>query len=296
MKGAAAFIIALCALCATGVLPVSAQGRSAGNSETEIIVRRADMPVNAGFKERIYIDGKLKLTLTNGGEGRIIVSNGRHTIHADLYTLTTDKLEFTADSKGRTFLISPYSVHDFAIEQVDGDGASVRIAENTPRVPAQPAARTQPAERAPSRTRERSTARPSRRSSAVNAKGIEGSLARAAEKIIETVPPKSRMAIVYVTAADPEVAEFIAGELEFIMIEEGLILIDRSQLDRIRQEQKFQFSGEVDDAHAISIGKIAGANVILTGAVTGTGDLRRLRLRALDTQTAQVLVAASERY
>ncbi|MDR1142743.1 MAG: CsgG/HfaB family protein, partial [Spirochaetaceae bacterium] len=279
---------------------------SAGNSETEIIVQRADMPVNAGFKERIYIDGKLKLTLTNGGQGKIIVPNGRHTIHADLYTLTTDKLEFTAESKSMTILITPYSVHDFAIEQVDGNGTSVRIAESTPRVPARPAdppapaARTQPAERAPARTRERSTARSSRRSSSsrssVNAKGIEGSLARAAEKIIETVPPKSRMAIVYVTAADPDVAEFIAGELEFIMVEEGLTLIDRSQLDKIRQEQKFQFSGEVDDAHAISIGKIAGADVIFTGAVTGTGDLRRLRIRALSTQTAQVMVAASERY
>jgi hypothetical protein len=301
MKGMTAFVIAV--LCITGVLPVFAQGRnsgrSAGNNESEIIVQRADMPVNAGFKERIYIDGKLKLTLTNGGQGKIIVPNGRHTIHADLYTLTTDKLEFTVDSNSVTFLITPYSIHDFAIEQVDGGEASVRIAENTPRTPAQPAERTpaQPAartqERTPSRSSRQST---SSRSSASSEKGIEGSLARAADKIIGIVPPKSRMAIVYVTAADPEVAEFIAGELEFIMVEEGLILIDRSQLDKIRQEQNFQFSGEVDDAHAVSIGKIAGADVILTGAVTGTGDLRRLRIRALSTQTAQVMVAASERF
>jgi hypothetical protein len=55
-------------------------------------------------------------------------------------------------------------------------------------------------------------------------------------------------------------------------------------------------SGEVDDAKAVSVGKIAGADIIITGAVTGTGDLRRLRLRALDTQTGQVLTAASEKY
>ena len=40
----------------------------------------------------------------------------------------------------------------------------------------------------------------------------------------------------------------------------------------------------------------AGADVVLTGAVTGTGDTRRLRLRALNTQTAQVIAAASERF
>ena len=74
------------------------------------------------------------------------------------------------------------------------------------------------------------------------------------------------------------------------------MIIDRSQLDRIRREQLFQLSGEVDDTQAISIGRIAGANVIITGAVTGAGELRRLRLRLLDTQTGQVLAAASERY
>ncbi|MDR2445546.1 MAG: CsgG/HfaB family protein, partial [Spirochaetaceae bacterium] len=70
-------------------------------------------------------------------------------------------------------------------------------------------------------------------------------------------------------AKDSEVSEFIAGELEFIMVENGYTLIDRSELDRIRKEQALQMSGEVDDNLAVSIGKIAGANVIITGAVTG---------------------------
>jgi 2-phosphoglycerate kinase len=133
-------------------------------------------------------------------------------------------------------------------------------------------------------------------SAVINDNSIEGSLARAAGKIMEKVSPNSTMAIVYVTAPDPEIAEFIASELEFIMVEQGLTLIDRSQLDTIRQEQNFQLSDEVDDRQAVSIGKIAGANVILTGAVTGTGQIRRLRLRALDTQSARVLAATSERY
>jgi hypothetical protein len=113
---------------------------------------------------------------------------------------------------------------------------------------------------------------------------------------MEKIPARAKIAIVYVTSSDEEVTEFIAGELEFIMVEEGMTLIDRSQLDRIRKEQNLQMSGEVDDDQAVSIGKIAGASIIITGAVTGSGNLRRLRLRALDTQTAQVLSAASERY
>jgi curli biogenesis system outer membrane secretion channel CsgG len=79
------------------------------------------------------------------------------------------------------------------------------------------------------------------------------------------------------------------------MVNEGFIIIDRSQLDRIRLEQNFQLSGVVDDETAVSIGKVVGANIIITGSVTGTDSTRRLRLRALNTQTAQVMAVASER-
>jgi hypothetical protein len=85
------------------------------------------------------------------------------------------------------------------------------------------------------------------------------------------------------------------GELEFIWVNKGYFITDRSQLDRLRREQNFQMSGEVDDATAVSIGKFAGADIIVTGRVDGEGNLRRLRLRALNTQTAQVVGVASER-
>ena len=51
----------------------------------------------------------------------------------------------------------------------------------------------------------------------------------------------------------------------------------------------------VDDRTAASIGNFAGANIVITGRVDGEGNLRRLRLRALDTTNAQVVGTASER-
>jgi hypothetical protein len=85
-------------------------------------------------------------------------------------------------------------------------------------------------------------------------------------------------------------------ELEYHLVENDHVVIDRSQLDQIRKEQNLQISGEIDDNHAVSIGKIAGADIIITGAVTGRGDLRRLRVRAMNTQDAQVLISASEKF
>jgi len=125
--------------------------------------------------------------------------------------------------------------------------------------------------------------------------GIEGALERAARDALRNAPQHSRIAIVYVTAPDSGTTDFITGELEFIWVNAGFRLIDRRQLDIIREEQHFHLTGEVDDHTAVSIGRIAGANIIVTGGVDGEGNLRRLRLRVIDTETAQVIGVASER-
>jgi hypothetical protein len=128
------------------------------------------------------------------------------------------------------------------------------------------------------------------------ATGVEGALARAADDTLKNIPQRSKIAIVYITAQDRSMTEYITGELEYICVKAGYTIIDRSQLDRIRREQNFQMSGEIDDETAVSIGKFIGANIIVTGRVDGENNLRRLRLRALDTQTAEVIGVASERF
>ncbi|MDR1180172.1 MAG: CsgG/HfaB family protein, partial [Spirochaetales bacterium] len=120
-------------------------------------------------------------------------------------------------------------------------------------------------------------------------------LEKAAEQILKNIPAQAKIAIVYITTQDVSTTEYIVGELEYMWVNQGYFITDRSQLDRLRREQNFQMSGEVDDATAVSIGKFAGANIIVTGSVDGEGDLRRLRLRVLDTQTARVVGAVSEK-
>jgi curli biogenesis system outer membrane secretion channel CsgG len=124
---------------------------------------------------------------------------------------------------------------------------------------------------------------------------LEKALTNASKQALSNVPAKSKIAIVYITAKDGNYAQFIANELEFIWVNDGFFITDRSQLEKLRQEQNFQMSGEVDDDTAVSIGKFAGADVIVTGSIDGDGNLRRLRLRVLNTQTAQVMGAASEK-
>ncbi|GHV69732.1 hypothetical protein AGMMS49928_13370 [Spirochaetia bacterium] len=239
---------------------------SKGWCDVEITIQRASSNVNSGFRERIFVDGKEVLVLANGASGKIRVADGNHTIHAELSTLKTDRLSFSARGGTLNFVVTAHSVKNFVIEKTGGDTTTPQAA-----APSRPAALPNPG-------------------------GVEGSLLAAADKIIEKFRTREKVAIVNVASRDREVGEFVANELEYILVEEGIVVIDRSQLDFLREEQNLQMSGEIDDNTAVSIGKLAGASIIITGAVTGTGDLRRLRLRALDTQTAQVMAVASERF
>jgi hypothetical protein len=125
---------------------------------------------------------------------------------------------------------------------------------------------------------------------------IYSAVVRSAETLMNTLKRDANIAIINVSSTDPEMAEFAAGELEVILVRNRFMVVDRSALDRIRQEQNFQLSGDVDDSSAVSIGKFVGARIVIVGSISGTGALRRLRFRALDTQSAQVVAATSEQF
>jgi len=125
---------------------------------------------------------------------------------------------------------------------------------------------------------------------------IENALENASKKIMTSLQKGKNIAISNISVEDKNQSEFIANELEFILVEAGFSLVDRSQLDVIRKEQNFQLSGEVDDNQIVSIGRFAGANYIITGSISGLETARRLRLRLLDIETSRVLAVASERF
>jgi hypothetical protein len=127
------------------------------------------------------------------------------------------------------------------------------------------------------------------------ASGVEGALERAADDVSKDFSPRSRIAIVQITAADRSTRDYIIGELEYILQQQGYYIVDRAQLDRIFEEQRFGTTSDVDDNTAARMGHLAGASIVITGRVDGEGNLRRLRLRALNTETAQVIGTASER-
>jgi hypothetical protein len=127
--------------------------------------------------------------------------------------------------------------------------------------------------------------------------GVEGAVARSSIVFVGELPKNSTLAVISISSTDANLATFAIDELEYqLVIAKQFIMVDRKTLDAIRVEQKFQISGEVSDQSAISIGNMLGANIVITGSISGIGNTQRLTLKALDVKTAQIITMTRESF
>jgi len=126
---------------------------------------------------------------------------------------------------------------------------------------------------------------------------IEGAVIRAANVLVQNLPANATVAVLSIATNDPDTAEFVIEEFAFLLVDSRKFkVVDRKSLDAVRSEARFQISGDVDDNSAVSIGKMLGASIVITGSVGGSGSTRRLRAKALNVQTAEIVTMASEAF
>ena len=141
------------------------------------------------------------------------------------------------------------------------------------------------------------TASPQRRQPQVSGTGIEGAVARASVLFIGELKKDSTIAVINIYSNNSELAIFAIDELEYQLVTaKQFTIVDRKTLDTVRSEQNFQVSGEVSDKSAVTIGNMLGANIVITGNITGSGNTQRLTLKALDVKTAQIVSMSRESF
>jgi type II secretory pathway component GspD/PulD (secretin) len=91
-------------------------------------------------------------------------------------------------------------------------------------------------------------------------------------------------------------ADYAAEDLEYNLVKSGFRLVDRQQIEKIRSEQSFQMSGNVDDNSAVNIGKMTGANAVVTISVHYSDGAGRLVLKALDVEKAEIIAMARQEF
>jgi TolB-like protein len=91
-----------------------------------------------------------------------------------------------------------------------------------------------------------------------------------------------------------ELGRFVAEELssDLMVAAKGFDIVDRNHLKSILTENKLSMSGLVDPNTIKKLGKIAGADTLVTGSLTPFGDSVRISCKAIDTSTAKVIGVA----
>ena len=111
----------------------------------------------------------------------------------------------------------------------------------------------------------------------------------ASDYLNDNLPGRSTIVILNIESDSTSLSDYIIEELIANAVNDRVFtVVDRQQLDAIRAEQNFQFSGEVDDNLALEIGRFFGAQTIVSGSLRPLGVRYRLTIRALGVQTAQV--------
>ena len=121
------------------------------------------------------------------------------------------------------------------------------------------------------------------------------------EKSFTTLEPRlaagNRIALLPLNAEDKDNGGYAYDTMTVKFTNSGKYdMVERARIDQIIQEQNFQLSGMVSDETAVSIGKFLGAQVIIIGDISGTGNTRRLVFRALDVETGKIAGISSERF
>jgi hypothetical protein len=121
---------------------------------------------------------------------------------------------------------------------------------------------------------------------------LDAAVREAAAQMEAKIPSKTMVALVSVASPSTAFSTQVLTRLESAIVSSGkLVVVDRANLDKVREEQGFQLSGEVDDESAKSIGKLLGAGAIVTGSLADLGDVYSLMLKAINIETATVAVS-----
>ena len=72
-----------------------------------------------------------------------------------------------------------------------------------------------------------------------------------------------------------------------------IILVERTQIDRLAEEFDFSASGYVSDHSAIALGGMLGASAVVLGTLIKVGRKIEVHMKTVDTRTGAVLTSGS---
>jgi hypothetical protein len=111
------------------------------------------------------------------------------------------------------------------------------------------------------------------------------------KKIESSLDANTRIAVIDCASRSEKISAYILDATVASFVESGkCVVLEREQIDLVKKELDFQLSGDVSDESAQSIGKMLGAEVIVTIKLD---DASILRVKAIAVETARILALSS---
>jgi hypothetical protein len=247
-------------------LTVSAGGKK-NTKDSEIVVQRVDN--NSLIRLRIYIDGKIAGTLKVGETTVYRVKNGPHTIRAafeDYQARSTEVTRFNAVNSRLLFTVTDESIVAVAQEILYDESLS----------PADMAAES---------------------SSILGASNLDTAVRNAFDLATKSIKKKVKVAVVNIDADNKSEGDYVLEELTYLSVHspKKFTVIDRRTIDAFRASNGVGVPSYNNDYILMLVGKLLGADIVISGRLDGQGELRRLRVKALDVKSGMLIGNASER-
>ena len=109
-------------------------------------------------------------------------------------------------------------------------------------------------------------------------------------RAVEEVMPQGAMVAVLNFASTSEVfSDYVIEELTGELVTgQRVTIVDRRNLMLITQEMNLHLSGDISDESAQAVGRMLGAQSIVSGTLTNMGTFHRFRIRVISVETAAI--------
>ncbi len=120
---------------------------------------------------------------------------------------------------------------------------------------------------------------------------LDQAIARSVSSLSETLKKDTIVAVLHCQAPTSRLADYVLTESVFALVNQRkFTVVERKDIDLVREELDFQLSGDVSDESAQSIGQMLGAEVIVSCSID---DRDILRMKAIEVSTARLLAVSS---
>jgi tetratricopeptide (TPR) repeat protein len=115
---------------------------------------------------------------------------------------------------------------------------------------------------------------------------LEEAIEQAAREIAGGLPSGTRVAIAAFESETEQLSDYIMDELTFALVNNGMEVAERDNLDYVLKELNLQYTGNFSDESMQSIGKFVGAESVISGELVNTGGRYRFRVNPVNVEKA----------